>query len=108
MKKNQDARLALFWPNQQSRGVHINISGAGITTNAKNRQQAIKLLEWLSGAEAQNIFASLNMEYPANPAIKADATVSAWGEFKQDQLNVARAGELQASSVMLMDRAGYK
>lgn len=108
MKKNQDTRLALFWPNQQSRGVHINISGAGITTNAKNRQQAIKLLEWLSGAEAQNIFASLNMEYPANPAIKADATVSAWGEFKQDQLNVARAGELQASSVMLMDRAGYK
>ena len=108
MKKNQDTRLALFWPNQQSRGVHINISGAGITTNAKNRQQAIKLLEWLSGAEAQNIFASLNMEYPANPAIKADATVSAWGDFKQDQLNVARAGELQASSVMLMDRAGYK
>lgn len=108
MKKNQDTRLALFWPNQQSRGVHINISGAGVTTNAKNRQQAIKLLEWLSGAEAQNIFASLNMEYPANPAIKADATVSAWGEFKQDQLNVARAGELQASSVMLMDRAGYK
>ncbi|MDB4522112.1 extracellular solute-binding protein [Gammaproteobacteria bacterium] len=108
MKKNQDTRLALFWPNQQSRGVHINISGAGVTTNAKNRQQAIKLLEWLSGSEAQNIFASLNMEYPANPAIKADATVSAWGEFKQDQLNVARAGELQASSVMLMDRAGYK
>jgi len=108
MKKKQDTRLALFWPNQQSRGVHINISGAGVTTNAKNRQQAIKLLEWLSGAEAQNIFASLNMEYPANPAIKADATVSAWGEFKQDQLNVARAGELQASSVMLMDRAGYK
>ena len=108
MKKNQDTRLALFWPNQQSRGVHINISGAGITTNAKNRQQAIKLLEWLSSAEAQNIFASLNMEYPANPAIKADATVSDWGEFKQDQLNVARAGELQASSVMLMDRAGYK
>ena len=108
MKKNQDTRLALFWPNQQSRGVHINISGAGITTNTNNRQQAIKLLEWLSGAEAQNIFASLNMEYPANPAIKADATVSAWGDFKQDQLNVARAGELQASSVMLMDRAGYK
>lgn len=108
MKKEKGIKLSLFWPNQDSRGVHINISGAGVTTNAKNRQQAIQLLEWLSTAEAQNIFASLNMEYPANPAIKADATVSAWGEFKQDQLNVARAGELQASSVMLMDRAGYK
>jgi iron(III) transport system substrate-binding protein len=108
MKKEKDLKLALFWPNQDSRGVHINISGAGVTTNANNREQAIKLLEWLSGTEAQTIFASLNMEYPANPAINADSTVVAWGEFKQDQLNVAKAGELQTSAVMLMDRAGYK
>ena len=108
MKKEKDLKLALFWPNQDSRGVHINISGAGVTTNANNREQAIKLLEWLSGTEAQTIFVSLNMEYPANPAINADATVVAWGEFKQDQLNVAKAGELQTSAVMLMDRAGYK
>ena len=108
LKKEKDIKLALFWPNQDDRGVHINISGAGVTTNAKHRQQAIKLLEWLSADEAQNIFASLNMEYPANPDIKADATVTAWGRFKQDQLNVAKAGELQASAVMLMDRAGYK
>ena len=86
MKKEKDLKLALFWPNQDSRGVHINISGAGVTTNANNREQAIKLLEWLSGTEAQTIFASLNMEYPANPAINADSTVVAWGEFKQDQL----------------------
>ena len=108
MKKEKDLKLALFWPNQDSRGVHINISGAGVTTNANNREQAIKLLEWLSGTEAQTILVSLNMEYPANPAINADATVVAWGEFKQDQLNVAKAGELQTSAVMLMDRAGYK
>lgn len=108
MKKEKNLKLALFWPNQDSRGVHINISGAGVTTNANNREQAIKLLEWLSGTEAQTIFASLNMEYPANPAINADSTVVAWGEFKQDQLNVAKAGELQTSAVMLMDRAGYK
>ena len=108
MKKEKNLKLALFWPNQDSRGVHINISGAGVTTNANNREQAIKLLEWLSGTEAQTIFASLNMEYPANQAINADSTVVAWGEFKQDQLNVAKAGELQTSAVMLMDRAGYK
>ena len=108
MKKEKNLKLALFWPNQDSRGVHINISGAGVTTNANNREQAIKLLEWLSGTEAQTILVSLNMEYPANPAINADATVVAWGEFKQDRLNVAKAGELQTSAVMLMDRAGYK
>jgi len=108
LKKEPAIKLALFWPNQNDRGVHVNISGAGVTSNASNRLQAIKLLEWLSGAEAQNIFASLNMEYPANPAIKVDASVAAWGEFKQDKLNVIKAGELQAKAVMLMDRAGYK
>ena len=107
-KKEPGIKLALFWPNQDGRGVHVNISGAGVTSNAGNRVEAIKLLEWLSGAEAQNIFASLNMEYPANPMIKADARVSAWGDFKQDQLNVTKAGELQTKAVMLMDRAGYK
>jgi iron(III) transport system substrate-binding protein len=108
MKKEPGTRLALFWPNQNDRGVHVNISGAGVTKNAKHREQAIKLIEWLSGAEAQKIFASLNMEYPANLAIESDKVVKAWGTFKQDQLNVAKAGELQAASVMLMDRAGYK
>jgi iron(III) transport system substrate-binding protein len=108
MKKQPDTKLALFWPNQNGRGVHVNISGAGVTKNAKHRDAAIKLIEWLSGEEAQKIFASLNMEYPVNPAVKPDARVAAWGTFKQDQLNVAKAGELQTKSVMLMDRAGYK
>ena len=108
MKKKPGTQLALFCTNKGDRGVHVNISGDGETKNAKHRDAAIKLIEWLSGDEAQKIFASLNMEYPANPAIQTDATVSAWGAFKQDQLNVARAGELQAASVMLMDRAGYK
>lgn len=108
MKKKPDTKLALFWPNQNGRGVHVNISGAGVTANAKHREAAIRLIEWLSGEEAQGIFASLNMEYPVNPNVKPDATVAAWGDFKQDQLNVAKAGELQAASVMLMDRAGYK
>ncbi len=108
MKKEPTLKLSLFWPNQNGRGVHVNISGAGVTRYARNRQQAIKLLEWLSSVEAQKIFASLNMEYPANSAVSADDAVTAWGSFKQDQLNIMKAGELQAKSVMLMDRAGYK
>ncbi|MET0102932.1 MAG: Fe(3+) ABC transporter substrate-binding protein [Sedimenticola sp.] len=107
-KKNPDIKLALFWPNQQSSGVHINISGAGVTKHAKNRAEAVKLLEWLSSKEAQDLVAGLNMEYPANPSIDADPVVSAWGEFKGDTINVAKAGELQARAVMLMDRAGYR
>ncbi|MES9961731.1 MAG: Fe(3+) ABC transporter substrate-binding protein [Sedimenticola sp.] len=107
-KKDPNIKLALFWPNQQSSGVHINISGAGVTKHAKNRAEAVKLLEWLSSKEAQDLVAGLNMEYPANPSIDADPVVSAWGEFKGDTINVAKAGELQARAVMLMDRAGYR
>jgi iron(III) transport system substrate-binding protein len=54
------------------------------------------------------LFADENMEYPANPKVKPHATVAAWGKFKQDNINVSKAGSLQAKAVMLMDRAGYK
>ena len=108
MKKQPDAKLALFWPNQKGRGVHVNVSGAGITKHAKHPEAAKKLLEWLSTESAQRILADSNMEYPANPAIKANATVASWGSFKQDTINVSKAGSLQADAVKLMDRAGYK
>jgi len=68
----------------------------------------IKLLEWLSSKQAQNLFADVNLEYPANPLVQPDAVVAAWGSFKRNPINVSRAGELQASAVKLMDRAGYK
>lgn len=107
-KENPDIPAALFWPNQESTGVHVNISGGGITQHADQREAAIKLLEWLSGPEAQGLFAELNMEYPANPKIPPAPQVAAWGDFKQDTINVSKAGQLQAEAVMLMDRAGYR
>jgi iron(III) transport system substrate-binding protein len=107
-KKDPNVKLALFWPNQDDAGVHINISGAGITQHAKNRDAAVRLLEWLSSTEAQQQFAALNMEYPVNPGVKPDALVASWGEFKADDLNVALAGKLQAQAIKLMDRAGYR
>ena len=107
-KKNPKLPLALFWPNQQDRGVHVNVSGAGVTRYAKHKAAAVKFLEWLSGDKAQRMFADANMEYPANPKVKPHPSVSAWGDFKQDTTNLAKAGELQVKAVMLMDRAGYK
>ncbi len=108
MKKNPQTKLALFWPNQNDRGVHVNVSGAGVTAHAKHRAEAVKFLEWLSSEEAQNLFADENLEYPANPRVAPHPTVAAWGVFKQDTINVAEAGRLQAQAVKLMDRAGYK
>lgn len=112
LEKKPDLPLAIFWPNQASGspnpGVHVNVSGAGVTRHAKHPAQAIRLLEWLSSAKAQNLYADVNLEYPANPQVPAAATVTAWGSFTQNLINVAEAGRLQTQAVMLMDRAGYK
>jgi iron(III) transport system substrate-binding protein len=108
LSKNPNAPLKLFWANQDTTGVHVNVSGAGITKHASNVAGATKLLEWLSSAKAQAIYGSLNKEYPANQNIASDEVVSAWGSFKQDDMNLAQAGILQAKAVRLMQIKGYK
>ena len=107
-KKQPDLPLALFWPNQGKGGVHVNISGAGVTRHAKHPEAAVKLLEWLASPEAQQMFAGLNMEYPVNSKVAVDPLVATWGTFEPDRQNLATAGELQTAAVMLMDRAGYR
>ena len=112
IEKNPGMPLAIFWPNQQLKskaaGVHVNISGAGVTKYAKNPTGAVKLLEWLSSEKAQNLYADVNLEYPVNSKVKIDPTVAGWGSFKQNLINVKEAGALQVKAVKLMDRAGYK
>jgi iron(III) transport system substrate-binding protein len=100
--------VAPFWANQATTGTHVNVSGAGITTHAKNRANAVKFVEFLASPEAQQMFADLSFEYPANPQAAVNPLVARWGKFKQDDINVASAGELQAAAVKLADRAGYK
>ncbi len=106
--KQPNAPLKLFWANQGSTGVHVNVSGAGVTKYASNVKGATKLLEWLSSAKSQTIYGSLNKEYPANQNIASDDVVSAWGSFKQDNMNLSQAGILQADAVKLMQLKGYR
>jgi iron(III) transport system substrate-binding protein len=112
MEKKPNLPLAIFWPNQnlknKAAGVHVNISGAGVTRHARNPAGAQKLIEWLSSDKAQNLFADVNLEYPVNPKVAPDKTVAAWGSFRQSLINVKEAGSLQTKAVRLMDRAGYK
>lgn len=108
MKDKPELPVKIFWPNQQAEGVHVNIAGAGVTRHARHRRQAVKLLEWMASEKAQSLFADENMEYPVNPAVKPTKIVAAWGDFKPNVINVAKAGELQAQAVKLMDRAGYQ
>lgn len=106
-KAQPDLRLALFWPAASDGGVHVNVAGAGVTRFAPHREQAVAFLEWLSQPAAQAVFASVDMEFPANPAIDPDPLVAAWGAFEASPVDVVSAGELQADAVRLMDRAGY-
>ena len=102
-----DLKARLFWPNQQDRGVHVNLSGIGLTKHAPHPEAARKLVEWMTTPEAQSIFADINMEFPANPDVKPSAEVAAWGDFKADTIPVEVAGRRQAEAIMLMDRAGW-
>ena len=108
LKKKPGLPLAIFWPNQNANGVHVNVSGGGVVTYSKHKEAAQKLLEWLSSEQAQNLYADVNLEYPANPNVNPDPVVSAWGNFNQNSFNLDNAGKFQARAIQLMDRAGYR
>ncbi len=101
-------QVAVFWPNQDGRGTHVNISGAALMKASKNRENAIRLIEFLTSDSAQEWYAEVNGEYPIRKGIKVSETLKAWGDFKADDLNLSRLGELNPEAVMLMDRAGWR
>jgi len=101
-------KIGVFWPNQDERGTHVNISGAGVTAAAPNRANAVRLLEFLAGAQAQQWYAENNQEYPVRNGVATSATLRAFGEFRADNVNMAKLGEFNAAAVRLMDRAGWR
>ena len=101
-------QVKIFWPNQNNRGTHVNISGGAVTASSKNRASAVKLLEFLVSDIAQQWYAETNLEYPIKPGVQPSKILQSWGEFKADSLNLHRLGELNAQAVMLMDRAKWK
>ncbi|MCF5823562.1 extracellular solute-binding protein, partial [Pseudomonas syringae] len=106
-KQNPDLAVKLFWPNQSDRGVHVNLSGIGLTRHAPHPEAAKALVEWMTGPEAQTIFSSVNQEFPANPKVAPSEEVASWGPFKADTLPVEVAGKRQAEAIRMMDRAGW-
>ncbi len=103
------SQLAIFFPNQNDRGAHVNVSGAGVTRYSKNSEEAIQLLEFLSSEEAQEWYAQVNNEYPVRPGVATSELVQSWGyPFKADSLNLSRLGELNATAVKVFDRSGWK
>jgi iron(III) transport system substrate-binding protein len=100
--------VGIIFPNQMDRGTHINISGIGATKYAPNRENAIKLMEFLSGKEAQETLANLNYEYPINPEANKASVLQTWGDFKADTVALYKLGEYNSRAVKIFDEAGWK
>lgn len=101
-------KVAVFFPSQQGRGTHVNVSGIGVAKNAPNRENAVKFIEYLVTPEAQKMFAEGNYEYPVVAGVPVHPVVAAWGPFKEDELNAAVYGKNNAEALKVMDRAGWK
>jgi len=100
-------QVRLVFPNANDRGTHINISGIALTKSAPNRDNAIKLMEFLSSPEAQRIYAEANTEYPANPEVPPSGLVASWGPINPDPLPLHTIAEHRNEAVKLVDRVDY-
>ncbi|MFN3514936.1 MAG: extracellular solute-binding protein [Phenylobacterium sp.] len=101
-------RVKLAFPSLDGQGVHVNISGAGVTANAPNRAGAVRLLEFLSSAEAQTLVSRENGEFPASPGVVAPAPVSAYASFQAHPMPVSAYGPRQAEAQAIMTAAGWR
>jgi iron(III) transport system substrate-binding protein len=100
-------QVRLVFPNADGRGTHVNISGIALTKSAPNRDNAIKLMEFLSREKAQRIYAEANTEYPANPDIEPTGIVAEWGEINPDNLSLQEIADNANAAVRMVDRVDY-
>ena len=106
--RSDSSKVGIFFPNQDGRGAHVNISGGGVTKYATNREEAIKLLEYLSSKKAQKIYADKNHEYPISVDVPASKIVSSWGGFKKDKLPMESFIKYRKDILKIADKAGWR
>ena len=108
-ERNMTKRLGVVWPNQGGTGAHINVSGGGLVKTAKNRQAAVRFLEYLASDDAQRYFAEGNNEWPVVAGVKFNnEELNELGTFKADQIPLATVARQLAVAQKLLDRAGYR
>lgn len=101
-------QVGVFFPNQETTGTHLNISGAGLVKHSKNKENAIKLIEFLTAPEAQGIISEANFEYPVNQEAKLPELLQSWGEFKHQGLDFADYGEYNPRAIEIANKVGWK
>ena len=101
--------VRLVFPNQAEgdRGAHVNISGGGVAKFSKNKEEAQKLLEFLTSEKAQKLYGEINFEYPANLKIEPGDELKSWGSFREDTLPIIKIAELAPDAQKIIDRVGW-
>lgn len=107
IEKQWAAAVNLIFPNQQDRGVHVNISGAAVLKHAKRKENAVKLIEFLAADMAQKMYADQNFEYPVKAGVERSDLVKSWGDFKADAINIAELAKHRQQAAMMVDRVGF-
>ena len=100
--------IGIFWADQDGAGTHVNISGAAVTKHAPNKDNAIKLIEFLLSEQAQQIYAESVYEFPVRDGVALSPIVEAWGDFAADDQNLSALGTHSREAVMIMDRVGWQ
>ncbi|NWN82132.1 MAG: Fe(3+) ABC transporter substrate-binding protein [Halomonas sp.] len=101
-------RVGVIFPNQDGRGTHVNVGGAGVVEGAPNRENAVRFLEFLASDTAQEIFANGNYEFPVVEGVMKDPVLESWGNFKKDDLNISKLGENNPEAIKIFDRVGWR
>lgn len=101
-------QAGIFFPNQDGRGSHINISGMGVTSASANSENAIRLMEFMLDFPAQQTLAEENFEYPVNLDVPWPALLEEWGRFKEDTVALSRLGQHLEEAMLIFNRAGWE
>ena len=101
-------QVAVFWPDQETIGAHVNISGVSVAKHAKNLDAAKALIRFMLTDKAQVWYAETNHEYPVKEGIKWSQTLQDMGTFKAQDVSLSKVGETNAKALMLMDSAGWR
>ena len=94
-------------PTFEGGGTHVNLSGVVLARHAPNKANALKLIEWLVGATAQQIYADVNYEYPVLASVPVNATIKGYGQLKPDGLPVSKIAEHKKAAANLVDKVGF-
>lgn len=101
-------KVGVIFPNQDGRGTHVNVGGAGLVSAAQNPENGVRFLEFLSSDEAQEVLANRNYEFPVVDGVKKNPVLESWGNFKKDTLNVNTLGENNPEAIRIFDRVGWR